>query len=188
MLWSAFAEVRSTNDFVAFVQKFGPLEWEGFARIESEGIERALAWAGDFRALIRAKASGLRKVAKVFRSQQLAKAQAQMYNFTRDLKEARRHVQVIEAFGLGLPLTLGWIELKEDPVRGIKIVVKPEDLISGLRVQLVRMLSGPTAVRNCRDCGTLFQAGPGTSRRADATFCCKEHSVRYHSLQRSRGG
>ena len=30
MLWSAFAEVKSSNDLLAFVQKFGPLDLDGF--------------------------------------------------------------------------------------------------------------------------------------------------------------
>jgi hypothetical protein len=188
MLWSAFAEVKSTDDLVRFLQKFGPLEVEWFLRpVESQDIERALTWAGEFRALLRAKAGGSRKVAKTFRSQRLADLQARL-KYTGDLNQTRSHVKGAESFPRGLPLSVGYIILEEDPVSGIKIVVRPESLISGLWVQLARKLAGPAVTRNCRFCGSLFEAGPGTSRRSDATFCSSDHSVRFYSLQRSRGG
>jgi hypothetical protein len=164
------------------------LEFEWILRpVESQDIERALTWAGEFRALLRAKAGGSRKVAKTFRSHRLADLHARMYKYTGDLNQTPSHVQGAESFPRGLPLSVGSVTLEEDLVSGIKIVVKPESLISGLWVQLARKLAGPAVTRNCRFCGSLFEAGPGTSRRSDATFCSSDHSVRFYSLQRSRG-
>src|SRR5262245_14571326 len=71
MLWSAFAQVKSASDLLAFIRNFGALELHGTFAIESEHVERALTWAGEFRALLAAKAIGPRKVARVFRTHRL---------------------------------------------------------------------------------------------------------------------
>ena len=129
----------------------------------------------------------MKKVAAVFRSRMLAEHYVRMHKHTGDLEEARSLTQDVRSLGFRLPRVLGHVSLEEDRVKGIKIVIEPDLLISGLWLQLARKLTGPAAVRTCRYCGFLFEAGPGTSKRADATFCCSDHSVRFHSLKRSEG-
>jgi hypothetical protein len=80
------------------------------------------------------------------------------------------------------------IDLIADPNKGIRLRMKTDTLISALWWQLGQALSGNTIVRQCRQCGTLFEVGPGTNKRADATFCSHQHSMLFHSLKRSRGG
>jgi hypothetical protein len=66
---------------------------------------------------------------------------------------------------------------------------RPGNLIQGLKFQLAQSLFGSTIIRACRWCGGLFEAGAGAKVkvRKDSTFCCREHSVLYHSHKRSKG-
>jgi hypothetical protein len=80
----------------------------------------------------------------------------------------------------------GEVHLEADPGIGLRIKIEPNSLINGLWIQLSRKLAGSTAMRTCRQCNALFEVGPGTSKRSDATFCCGEHSVLFHSLKRSK--
>jgi hypothetical protein len=89
-------------------------------------------------------------------------------------------------FWLNIPIAA--IDLVPDPESGVRLRLNTDSLINAMWWQLGRQLSGNTLVRQCRHCRTLFTVGQGTGRRADATFCCNEHSVRFHSVKRSRKG
>jgi hypothetical protein len=187
MLWSAFAEVKNAGDLLAFVQSFGGLElWNVYAT-EAQDLRRALKFAQEFRDLLQAKERSPKKVARVFRSWRLAELQARFYKERGDMIEARAHVELAQQVDVRLPLFVGDVSVEDDEAEGIRITIKPNSLISGLWLQLARKLSGRASMRTCRYCGSLFEAGPGALRRADATFCCSEHSVRFHSLKRSKG-
>jgi hypothetical protein len=69
---------------------------------------------------------------------------------------------------------------------GIHLEFRPSTLIDALWLQLGQELSGGTRILRCMHCHQTFRAGPGTRRRADATFCCDEHRIRFNSLARSR--
>jgi len=65
--------------------------------------------------------------------------------------------------------------------------------IANMLEEILRRLpppkEGPLQIEvECAHCGNFFKAGAGTGRRIDASFCCDEHRVRYHSLKRSEAG
>jgi hypothetical protein len=62
----------------------------------------------------------------------------------------------------------------------------PGSLLDALWLQAVQALNERATVRECLQCGNLFQAGIGTGRRLDAKFCSEEHKTKFHSLKRSR--
>lgn len=47
----------------------------------------------------------------------------------------------------------------------------PRSLIGALWLQVYTMVSSNISLKHCLACGTPFKAGPGTGRRADATYC-----------------
>lgn len=63
----------------------------------------------------------------------------------------------------------------------------PKDLLGALWLQLGQNLVGGGAVKVCRKCGELFEAGPGTRRRKDAEFCSDDHRTEYHNQNRGKG-
>jgi len=67
-----------------------------------------------------------------------------------------------------------------------RLEFRPSTLIDALWLQLGQELSGGTIIQRCIHCHRPFRAGPGTSRRADAIFCCDEHRIEFNSLKRSR--
>ena len=69
---------------------------------------------------------------------------------------------------------------------GTRLEFRPSTLIDALWLQLGQELSGGSRILRCMHCGQLFRAGPGTGRRADATFCSDEHRIEFNSLKRSQ--
>jgi hypothetical protein len=96
--------------------------------------------------------------------------------------------KTIEIDDRWLTIPVGEFEIVADVQKGVRLRFKTDCLISALWWQLVQKLSGGAMIRECRHCGKLFEVGSGADKRADATFCCDEHSVRFYSLARSRGG
>jgi hypothetical protein len=79
------------------------------------------------------------------------------------------------------------VTLDIDPTSGVlthRFV--PGSLLDALWLQAVQALNERATVRECLQCGNLFQAGIGTGRRLDAKFCSEEHKIKFHSLKRSR--
>jgi len=68
---------------------------------------------------------------------------------------------------------------------GVRLEFRPSTLIDALWLQLGQELSGGSKILRCIHCHQFFRAGPGTSRRADATFCSNEHRIEFNSLKRS---
>ena len=62
----------------------------------------------------------------------------------------------------------------------------PPTLINALWIQLGQALCSDASIRNCLHCGEWFEGGPGTGRRADATFCSDGHRIAYNSRKRSK--
>jgi hypothetical protein len=63
----------------------------------------------------------------------------------------------------------------------------PRNLLDALWMQLAYGLSSGVCARECRQCGAIFTAGPGTPRRGDAEFCSHEHQILFNSLKRRQG-
>jgi hypothetical protein len=68
---------------------------------------------------------------------------------------------------------------------GVRLEFRPSTLIDALWLQLGQELSGGSKILRCIHCQQFFRAGPGTARRADATFCSDEHRIEFNSLKRS---
>lgn len=62
----------------------------------------------------------------------------------------------------------------------------PRRLLDALWMQLAYGLSGGIRARECRQCGDIFTAGPGSNppRRGDAEFCSPEHQIIFNSRKR----
>jgi hypothetical protein len=175
-LYKEFAKVKTADDLLGFVKRFGLLEegpeydadfyqgdegepvLGGVSEYEGNSVPKYLTQARLFREFLLRKESGPKAVAAFFRSQN---------------------------GGMAIPLTL-----VADPSTGVEFAVTPRDLIHGLKFQLAQSLIGSTIIRACRWCGGLFEAGAAAKVRKkvrkDATFCCREHSVLYHSHKRSK--
>ena len=81
---------------------------------------------------------------------------------------------------------LGEIGLEFVSGRGFQMVLKADSLMNGMLLQLAQKISGQSKFQSCEFCGVTFEVGPGTKRRADATFCKPEHKILFHSRKRSR--
>jgi hypothetical protein len=170
-LCNIFAGIKTSKDLLKFIELYGPL------------TRTSTAW-GDF-------VSDHLKSAEFIRNLLLYKrlGPKRLMSFY----ISRRRVAWL-AGGLELPVDvrefnrlIGTVDLVPDANRGVRLRITTDVLLAALWWQLGQKLSGTVIVRECRHCGTLFEAGVGTNRRADATFCCNEHSVRFHSLKRSTG-
>jgi hypothetical protein len=176
-LCNVFAKIQTADDLLRFIEMYGPLTrtstgWGDFV------IER-LQSAQYFRGLLQRKSKGPRQLASLFKAQRLA-------GLSRSYKEAGARLRFEDVSENDFLRLIGTIDIVPDLERGVRIRINFEVLIAALWWQLVQKLSGNAVIRECRHCGTLFEAGVGTNRRSDATFCCSEHSVRFHSLERSR--
>jgi hypothetical protein len=170
-LYSAFARLKTRDDLLKFANRFGEPDSGGT-------VEDNLRTARDFHELLVAKQTSSKKVWATFRRQTaLAASRTSPYKGA-DIN------RLIEA---DMPVGIGSMELAPDQNEGVRLKIEPYSLLQGLWVQLARKLTQKTIIRTCRHCGSMFEAGSGTKRRSDATFCCAEHSVRFHSLKRSRG-
>jgi hypothetical protein len=176
-LYKEFAKVKTADDLLGFVKRFGLLEkspeceadfdrddygeyhFAGVSEYEGNSVPKYLTQARLFRETLLRKENGPKAVAAFFRSHNGRMA---------------------------IPLTL-----VADPSTGVEFAVTPHNLIHGLKLQLAQSLIGSTIIRACRWCGGLFEAGAGAKVRKkvrkDSTFCCREHSVLYHSHKRSKG-
>lgn len=84
-------------------------------------------------------------------------------------------------------IMLGAIESKlnvEPGTDSLRLQLSVEDLLTGLWVQFGQALSGGATLRTCRHCSMLFETGPGSGRRLDASFCSDDHRVAFNSLKR----
>jgi hypothetical protein len=171
LLYRAFAKVETPDDLLGFVKHFGLLgespEYEadfdgehpvGATGYEGNSVPKYLAQARLFREILLRKQKGSKAVAAFFRSHE-------------------------EGFGK----MVSHLNLVANPSTGVEFAVRPINLIHALKFQLGQSLIGSTIMRQCRQCGSFFEAGPGTNMRLDATFCCRKHSVLYHSHKRSKG-
>ncbi len=77
--------------------------------------------------------------------------------------------------------------LREAPGGGYMLELAPPSLWSALRLQFSQTAASDKTIRACDHCGTWFEAGQGTTRRADARFCSDICRTRYHNALKSKG-
>ena len=152
-----------------------------FGEPDGKTIKDGLRTASNFRELLYAKHKSNKKVWAAFR-RQTAFEMAQAEN-----KPSEKHLDISKLIEQNVSLGIGTVDLAPDPNNGIRLDIKPFSLKHGLWVQLVRKLSRKLLIQTCRHCNAMFEVGPGAKKRLDATFCCPEHSVQFHSFNRSRG-
>jgi hypothetical protein len=167
-LWKAFASVKSPEQLLRFVNDHGPLTTGHPA---SPRNPKMLVFPGE-------SVLSILDSAKMFRELLLLKAEG----------DPRK---VASYFGSNRPIYLkfggviGGVELVGDPLTGLRLKMRPPNLLGALWCQLGLKLSSAT-LRTCRACGKVFEVGAGTRLRADAEFCCREHKVEYFNRNRPR--
>jgi hypothetical protein len=176
-LYAVFANVRTKDDLLSFIQKFGPLSRAGFAFGESgpepvpggptwgDSVPQAVRAAQAFRDLLHLKRKGPKAIASYYASK--------VNNGSRFQPGAR---------------WVGETDLIADSNTGVRVKISTNLLISALWLQLGQKLSGDTNFQMCRQCGDWFETGALAGRRADARFCSDEHRIRFNSFKRTRGG
>lgn len=185
-LYLVLSEVRTPQQFLNFVNQYGPLTW-------ADRTTKHFTWADgtkpnsdsqDGLPMFGDPVPGGLATAEMFRD---------LLNLQKlgDPRRLARHFKskIARFVGDGLLAddgVAGKVELVSDLERGLRVKVLPSTLRGALWLQLAQKLSGATKVAPCRHCGRWFEAGAGTGRRADAEFCCLDHKKRFHSLERSR--
>ena len=83
----------------------------------------------------------------------------------------------------GMDTAIVWEKRAKTP----RLRFSPRSLLDALWMQLAYGLSSGVCARECRQCGAIFTAGPGSypPRRADAEFCSYEHQRLFNSQKRS---
>jgi hypothetical protein len=61
----------------------------------------------------------------------------------------------------------------------------PPSLYNALIFEFGQIVTSDAQLRQCEQCGIWFEAGAGTTRRADAKFCSDEHRILFNSLKRT---
>ena len=168
LLYIAFANVKTPDDIFQFVKLYGPLASTGWG----DSISESLKTAQLFRALLHHKSLGPKALMSFWTSREKAAWRA------RGLTPPEDDIRKLDRF-------IATVHIVADPKKGVRLRIDTEALIAALWWQLALRLTGDAIIRECRHCGTLFEAGHGTGLRADATFCSSEHSVRFHSLKRT---
>jgi hypothetical protein len=64
------------------------------------------------------------------------------------------------------------------------LVMRPENLLAAMQLQLAKFVAGDGSLRVCKQCGQWFEAGPGDARRSVAVFCSERCKNRFHYLKR----
>jgi hypothetical protein len=173
-LCTPFSLVKTAKELLRFVNDHGPLTARFFPLSppndvatkmrkffsSGESVGEGLGNAKMFDDFLRLKAEGnTRKLASYFES---------------DKHPPNRYRNL-----------MGRVELVADSSIGLRLRLRPPDLLGALWYQLGLKLS-KTTLRTCPVCDKVFEVGAGTSLRADARFCCPEHKVEYFNRKRPR--
>jgi hypothetical protein len=157
-LFNIFANTATTAQGVLeFVQRFGPLTWNGWFAEEGEDVNLAISDASHMRQLLSYVSGAQRREHLPF-----SPHQATRLSFMQ--------AQVI------------WDPAMKAP----KWEIRPSSLLDALWLQLGQALTSGAQIHQCHHCGKWFETGRGAGRRLDAKFCSDEHRVSFNSLKRSR--
>jgi hypothetical protein len=173
-LYLTFAWLQTRDELLNFANQFG--------EPDGKTIKDSLRTASNFRELLDVRRTSNKKIYTAFR-RQTAFEMVQAEN-----KPSGKQLDISRMIEENVSLGVGTVDLAPDPINGIRLDIKPFSLKHGLWVQLARKLSRKLLIQRCRYCGARFEVGPGAKKRSDATFCCAEHSVRFHSFNRSKAG
>ena len=157
-LFESFAKLRTEDDVLYFVERFGPLTRDGLDTQRGELVDGVLAHADTMRDLF------------LFSTGDRARRAAVL---------AGLQVNPFAEMEVTLELDAG----SED----LKLRLSPTSLLDALWLQAVQHLSSGATVRQCQHCSQWFEVGPGTGRRADAKFCSDQHRISFNSLKRTTG-
>jgi hypothetical protein len=155
-LFEIFAKVRTEDDVLHFVERFGPLTRDGLDAQKGELVDGVLAHADTMRDLFLFSTGD-----RAHRSKLIA------------------HLQV-NPFA-ELEVTLDLDAGSED----LKLRLRPTSLLDAVWLQAVQHLSSGAILRQCQHCAQWFEVGPGIGRRLDAKFCSDQHRIVFNSLKRS---
>jgi hypothetical protein len=155
-LFEIFARIRTEDDVLHFVEKFGPLTRDGLDAQKGELVDGVLAHADTMRDLFFFSTGDRAHRAKLI-------AQLQVNPFAE------------------LEVTLDLDSGSED----LKLRLRPTSLLDAVWLQAVQHLSSGATLRQCQHCAQWFEVGPGTSRRLDAKFCSDQHRISFNSLKRT---
>jgi hypothetical protein len=178
-LYLAFAAVKTPERLCEFYSSYGPLhprfdlklditgESNGYL-IRGDPVASGLSWAELFRELVRYKELG--KMNKVgSRLRPLLSSEFPSMEF------------LVQEFSLG-----GTVGFVVDQANKLQVTISPRSLLGGMWWQLLTALFGSKTLSLCRHCQQWFEAGAGTGRRADATFCSQDCKIRHFSLARTK--
>jgi hypothetical protein len=157
-LYAEFARIRTADDVLYFVERYGPLTRDGLDTSKGELVDGVLAHADAMRDLFVFLSGNRAGRAKLI-------ADLQMSPFAE------------------LEVTLELDPASED----LKLRLCPTSLLDAIWLQAAQELSSGAAVQQCRHCGDWFETGPRTGRRADAKFCSDAHRIAFNSLKRTKG-
>ena len=157
-LFEIFARLRTDDDVLYFVERFGPLTPDGLDAQKGELVDGVLAHADTMRDLFLFSTGDRAHSAKLI-------AQLQANPFAE------------------LEVTLGLDAGSED----LKLRLCPTSLLDAVWLQAAQHLSSGATVRQCQHCGQWFEAGPGSGRRLDAKFCSDQHRISFNSSKRTAG-
>src|SRR5260370_1643041 len=153
-LFKIFAKVRTEDDVLHFVEKFGPLTRDGLDARKGELVEGVLAHADTMRDLF------------FFSTGDRARRAAVL---------AGLQVNPFAELEVTLDLDAG----SED----LRLRLCPTSLLDAVWLQAAQHLSTGATLRQCQHCGQWFELGRSTGRRLDAKFCSDQHRVSFNSLK-----
>jgi len=154
-----FASIATSDaGLVDFVQRFGPLTWDGWDATKGDIVELVIRNAREMHELLTAAAEG----------RPPSSDGGPVYIGS----DSTVHAGVI------------W----DPATRSLTWCFRPNTLLDALWLQFGQAVTRGAQLRACQHCGAWFEAGAGTGRRADAKFCSDEHRIAFNSLKRSKGG
>jgi hypothetical protein len=156
-LYAEFSKIRSADDVLYFIERFGPLTIDGLDNSKGELVDGVLAHSDAMRDLFSV----------------LSRDRARRAKLIADLR--------MSPFA-DLDITLELDPASED----LKLRLCPTSLLDAVWLQAAQELSSGAAVRKCLRCDDWFETGPRTARRADAKFCSDEHRIAFNSLKRTK--
>jgi hypothetical protein len=168
-----FANIRGTPGALAFVNKFGPLTWDG--RSKDGEPTRSI----------------LKRSKQAHRLLLLAAEAAREADGEATLEGAADLTGILEDADDRWEVTDLWPSLRYRVIppdqRSSKprLIITPPDLLSAIMFAIGKKLADGATFRECRRCGTLFEAGRGGQRKKSARFCSPDHQIEFNSLKRT---
>jgi hypothetical protein len=153
-----FASIATSDtSLLDFVQWYGPLTWDGLDATKGDIVELVMHHARAMRELLTAT--------------------------------AERHSPSSDGgpVYVGSDSTVRAAVVWDPASKSLRWCFRPHTLLDALWLQFGQAVTRGARLRTCEHCGTWFETGAGTGRRADARFCSDEHRIAFNSLKRSKG-